>query len=300
VTESSPPASGGERTLLQEMLRPASLGLLVLALALALGFAALGQWQLSRAVQSGTVLERPTETVRPLSAVARPQSQQTDASVGQLVTTSGRYVAADFVVVADRLNRGVRGYWVVGHAVVDRPAGAQLAVGLGWTADRSVADRVAAELRASPPVPGVLAGRYIDSDAAEPSTSGSPRSLTAVSTAQLLNLWTDADGPVYEGVLTLRSAPAGLDAIYSPRPEAQVELNLLNLFYAFEWGLFALIAVYVWYRLVRDRWELAQLPEEEEEEDDDDEGEPVAAGAESPPAYHRADASATAPGPSDP
>jgi hypothetical protein len=34
-----------------------------------------------------------------------------------------------------------------------------------------------------------------------------------------------------------------------------VELNLLNIFYATEWAVFALLAFYVWYRLVRDRWE---------------------------------------------
>jgi cytochrome oxidase assembly protein ShyY1 len=253
------------------MVRPRSIAQLLAALALALAFAALGQWQLSRAVQAGTVVERATETVRPLSAVARPQSQQTEASVGQLVRTTGHYVPADFLVVADRLNGGERGYWVVGHAVVDDPAGAQLVVGLGWAPDRATADRVAGRLRAGGPSPGTLTGRYIDSDPAEPSTAGSPRALTAVSTAQLLNLWSDPAGPVYAGVLTLRSAPAGLSTISSPRPQAQVELNLLNLFYALEWGLFAL---YVWYRLVRDRWEQERAAEEAPE--------PVTAGAPPP------------------
>ncbi|MDQ1512498.1 MAG: hypothetical protein QOC59_340 [Microbacteriaceae bacterium] len=251
----SSPEERGERTLLRELVRPRSLGTLLVALVLALAFAALGQWQLSRAVQAGTVVERPTETVRPLSAVAVPQTQQTEASVGQLVATSGRWVPADFVVVENRLNRGERGYWVVGHAIVDRPAGAQLAVGLGWTADRGAAERVAADLRSRPPGAGPLTGRYIDSDPAEPSTSGSPRTLTAVSTPQLLNLWSSATGPVYAGVLTLRTPPAGLVPISSPRPRAQVELNLLNIFYALEWAVFALLAFYVWYRLVRDRWE---------------------------------------------
>ena len=258
-----PSPAPGEGTLLQAMVRPRSIAQLLAALAVALAFAALGQWQLSRAVQAGTVVERSTETVRPLSAVARPQSQQTEASVGQLVRTTGHYVPADFLVVADRLNGGERGYWVVGHAVLDEPAGAQLVVGLGWAPDRATAERAAGSLRAAGPSPGTLMGRYIDSDPAEPSTAGSPGALTAVSTAQLLNLWSDPTGPVYAGVLTLRSDPAGLSTISSPRPQAQVELNLLNLFYALEWGLFALVAFYVWYRLVRDRWEQERAAAEE-------------------------------------
>jgi hypothetical protein len=98
--------------------------------------------------------------------------------------------------------------------------------------------------------------------------------LDAVSTARLVNLWSQPSVPVYEGVLTLRAAPAGLTAIYSPRPEEQVELNFLNLFYAAEWALFAVAAFYVWYRLVRDRWELDAAPVE----DEDREPEPAGAG----------------------
>ena len=99
----------------------------------------------------------------------------------------------------------------------------------------------------------------MDSDAAEPSASGDPTALTAVSTARLVNLWTqDATAPTYEGVLTLEQPPAGLEEIYSPKPGSDVELNLLNLLYAAEWALFAVAAFYVWYRLVRDRWEQDQ------------------------------------------
>jgi len=254
VTEPRP-AEPGRRSLRQEMVRPRSLGFLLLALLVAAVFAALGQWQLGRAVQAGTVVVRPTETVKALAAVARPQSQQTDASVGQLVTTRGSWVAGDFLVAGDRLNRGERGYWVVGHALVGRPAPASLAVGLGWTKDRAEAARVAARLNAHPPGDGTITGRYIDSDPAEPTTAGSPTALSAVSTARLINLWSSPQVPVYEGVLTLRAAPGGLATIYSPRPEEQVELNFLNLFYAAEWALFAVAAFYVWYRLVRDRWE---------------------------------------------
>ncbi|HET6826333.1 MAG TPA: SURF1 family cytochrome oxidase biogenesis protein [Amnibacterium sp.] len=261
----APSTDPGRRTLRQEMMRPRSVGYLLLALLVAAVFAALGQWQLGRAVQAGTVIVRPTETVKALSAVARPQSQQTDASVGQLVTTHGSWVAGDFLVVGDRLNRGERGYWVVGHAVVDDPAHASLAVGLGWTKDRGEADGVAARLNADAPADGTITGRYIDSDPAEPTTSGSPTALSAVSTARLINLWSSPQVPVYEGVVTLRAAPDGLTAIYSPRPDEQVELNFLNLFYAAEWALFAVAAFYVWYRLVRDKWEQENADPEDAE-----------------------------------
>ncbi len=38
-------------------------------------------------------------------------------------------------------------------------------------------------------------------------------------------------------------------------------LNLLNVFYAVEWVLFAGFAIYLWYRLVRDAVERAEEEE---------------------------------------
>lgn len=247
------------RSLRAAFLTRRSIGMLLLALVVAGAFAALGQWQISRAVEQGTVVARPTERSVPLSSVAKPASQQTDSSVGQRVSTRGALLVQDTVIAGDRLNDGKRGWWVVGHAVVDDPRGAQLAVALGWAPTEAAAESAAARIRASAPVDQQMVGRYVDSDAAEPSTSGSPTALDAVSTARLVNLWTeDVGAPTFEGVLTLEDPPAGLTEIYSPKPGSQVELNLLNILYAVEWAIFAVAAFYVWYRLVRDRWEQDQ------------------------------------------
>lgn len=247
------------RPLRSALVAPRSLGLLLLALLLAGIFAALAQWQLSRAVEAGRIVPRPTERVLPLNRVAQPAAQQTKTSVGQSVETAGRLIPGDTVLIGDRLNDGTRGWWVVGHAIVDDPAGAQLAVALGWASDRDAAEQAAAAVRAAPEVDRTLRGRYVDSDPAEPTRGGPPSALIGVSTARLVNVWDPAQaGPVYEGILTLDRAPAGLTTIYSPVPQEQVELNLLNILYAAEWVLFAGFALYIWYRLVRDRWELEQ------------------------------------------
>ena len=34
-----------------------------------------------------------------------------------------------------------------------------------------------------------------------------------------------------------------------------MSLNLLNIFYAVEWVIFAGFAIFLWYRLVKDAWE---------------------------------------------
>jgi cytochrome oxidase assembly protein ShyY1 len=263
MTMTSPAASSSLRA---AFLTPRAIGLLVLALVVAGAFAALGQWQASRAIQQGTVVARPTERSVALTSVARPASQQTDASVGQRVSTTGRLVPADTLIAGDRLNDGRRGWWVVGHAVLDDPAGSQLAVALGWAPTEEAARAAAAAARATPAADLTMVGRYIDSDAAAPSVSGDPAALSSVSTARLVNLWTqDVGAPTFEGVLTLEHAPDGLTDIYSPKPGDAVELNLLNLLYAVEWAIFAVAAFYVWYRLVRDRWEQDQAAVVEDE-----------------------------------
>ena len=62
-------------------------------------------------------------------------------------------------------------------------------------------------------------------------------------------------GPVYGGYLVLDQAPQGLASIVTVPPETDRELNWLNIFYAAEWVIFALFALYLWYRLVKDVWE---------------------------------------------
>jgi len=79
---------------------------------------------------------------------------------------------------------------------------------------------------------------------------------------ELINLWESVPGGVYGGYVILDSAPAGLELIDAPAPIAEVGLNLLNVFYAIEWVVFAGFAIFLWYRLVRDAWELENAPVE--------------------------------------
>ena len=73
--------------------------------------------------------------------------------------------------------------------------------------------------------------------------------------SELVNLWAQAPDGVYGGYVVADEAPAGLEAIDAPPPSTEVSLNLLNVFYAIEWVLFAGFAIFLWYRLVKDAWE---------------------------------------------
>lgn len=244
--------------------RPRWIGVLVLCLAIAGGFAALGQWQISRSVEDGTVLDRETEQVLPLEQIAEPQQTITTLAAGQRVRFDATTVDGDWVIVGERSNAGVAGYWVLGHVRVGADgeadaAAPSLAVALGWAPTREAAASIIA---GAPRVDGELTGRFLATEppAEDDFENGEQRS---VSVAALVNQWAENPTSVYGGYVVVDEAPAGLDAIDSPVPASEVTLNWLNVFYAIEWAVFAVFAVFLWFRLVKDEWEREQEDEAE-------------------------------------
>ena len=231
--------------------RPRWIVALILALAIAGGFAALGQWQLARSVESAAPREEQTEVVAPLDDVSQPQHPVPDSATGQLVTVDASFVADDYVVLSDRINVSGPGYWVVGHAIA--ADGASLAVALGWAATEDAAADAIRTLDGRAP-DGALTGRYLPTES--PQGSDFEKGIrSSMAVPELINLWATPPDGVYGGYLILDSAPAGLELIDAPAPITEVSLNLLNVFYAVEWVIFAGFAIFLWYRLVRDAWE---------------------------------------------
>ena len=231
---------------------PRWIAALLLALGVAAAFAALGQWQLERSIENAAVVEIDTESPVALDEIAEPASGMTDAQLGRIVTFSGDLIAADTLGLDDRPDGlGGTGTWLVGHVVTD--SGVSVAVVLGSSDGGS-----------DPPGPvdnQVWTGRYLPSE--EPQSSDFENGeRTALSVAELVNLWADP-GPVYAGFVVLTEPQPGLGPIEAGAPEREVVLNLLNLFYAIEWVLFAGFAIYLWYRLVRDAVERQAEPDAE-------------------------------------
>ena len=240
------------------MLRPRWIGALLLALAVAAGFALLGQWQLQRAVDSGKVVDTPSETVLPLASVAQPGGPIRDVATGQMVTFRGSFVPADYQLLEGRLNHGQPGWWVVAHLTLqgDDAAGkpVALAVARGWAADEATAKSVVARLSEQPAAEQTIVGRLLPTEAPEvPTDKKHPTVMSTMSVAALYNLWTGVDSTdVYSAYVVERTPPQGLDKIDSPPPIEQSTLNWLNIFYAAEWIIFAGFAIFFWYRLVKD------------------------------------------------
>ncbi|WP_168203776.1 SURF1 family cytochrome oxidase biogenesis protein [Humibacter ginsenosidimutans] len=244
------------------MVRPKWIAALLLALVVAAGFAWLGQWQLERAVESGHVVEHSTEHVLPLNSVGRVNSAPTTDGEGQLVHTRGTFAPQDYGMLADRLNNGAAGYWVIARFTPSDPdvkgRTAQLAVARGWAPTEERAEAAIARLKAQTPQAVTLVGRLLPSEApAAPAAGPDPFLMKEMSVASLVNRWHGiGDSDIYSSYLVEHGAvPAGLQPIYSPPPVEQTTVNWLNIFYAAEWALFAGFAIFLWYRVVKDAWE---------------------------------------------
>lgn len=246
-------------TLREVMLRPRWLGVLALCLVVAGVFAWLGQWQLSRAIDTDPPPPGITEQLRPLADVVEPGEYLAEPLVGQQVSVAGTWVPGDFVVVSSRYNDGVEGYWVTGQLrVAEAATPTSIAVAVGWTDSREVANEVTAELNASDASTSVeLTGRIIsDEGPAVPPRGADAFELTRMSPAALLGQWSDVEGlDVYRPYLTAAEPIEGLQSIHSPAPTELSPVNWLNVFYAIEWAVFAGFAFYLWYRLAKDAWE---------------------------------------------
>ena len=243
--------------------RPRWIAALALALGVAAGFAALGQWQLERSLESAVVDDRDTETAVPLDGLAEPQQVMTSEASGRLVMVSGEWAVGDDLVVTGRLSgddgsgaAGEPGDWVVRHLVTE--GGGSLAVAVGY-------GPVGAGIPNLPEGEVAVTGRYVPSESPQISNFEAGE-RTAISIAELINLWGEVGG-VYSGYLVLDEAPTGLSTIAAPPPELAGELNLLNLFYAIEWVIFGGFAVYLWWRLVKDEQEKLAEPDADTDAD---------------------------------
>lgn len=254
------------------LLRPKWIAAFVLALALAAGFAGLAQWQLDSAIRSAEQAQAPTPSPSTLGEAATPLAGLYDVNVGRTVSFEGVLDPRDVDIVSQRLQGDALGYWVIGHVYVtndgvtasDGTPRAEhapgLAVAIGWAATLAEAEAAAARVRAATPgaegaAPVAYSGRieYGQTPTAV-GRDGDPHALTEMAPAFLVNRWAEA-GPRNYGSYVILDLPdaerAGLSAIEVRAVELGSGLNMLNVFYAIEWVIFAGFAIYVWWRLAR-------------------------------------------------
>lgn len=236
--------------MLRTALKPRWLALLAVVVVVVVTFTLLGVWQLDVARNRGQAdalrqsMHRP---VAALTSVVGPQQQFPDNGSGRLVRATGHYDASGQVLVTPRRLHGRSGYWVVTPLVVEG-TGARLAVVRGFVTDPFAA---APTGRAPVTVTGTLApAESVPEDAGLPAGQ-----LSGVDLAVLVNQW---PGGLYNAFIfatsekpDLTGRSPGIQRV-PPPPVPMGGLSWRNAAYALQWWLFAVFAVYLWWRTVRD------------------------------------------------
>ncbi len=242
--------------MLRTALQPRWLGLLALVLLVCVAFGWLGAWQLGVARDRGTaqaLRELAARPAAPLDDVLRPQQRFVATADGRSVTARGAYDPARQVLIAQRLQRGKPGWWVV--AALRTSSGGWLPVVRGWVPspdDERAAPGSAPSGQVE--VSGVLQPDDAPNDRAPQLPVGQ---LAALDAAELVNRW---GGPIYNGFLVLAAerpaadgAATGVQPERVPTPKPQPSgIEWRNAAYAVQWWIFAGFALVLWWKMVRE------------------------------------------------
>jgi len=239
--------------------RPRWIAALVLAMAIAVVFSLLGQWQLSRSF-STVGLEAPDAEAVALHSLAQPGGPVFREFLDRRATAEVVIDQSNLYIVGNRLQltesgETVSGYWLIANSrALEGEEVYSLTLALGFSEDLEAVRAARTELAeaffvaAFMPVTGLIEPTEAPRPNLEPDVLGS------LSLAQLVNLYSSEPVVSYPVFLLLESGPipATLDPIEISVQLATVQINWLTLFYAIEWALFALAAFYIWGRLVAD------------------------------------------------
>ncbi len=269
--------------MLRTMLKPKWLAFLALVLVVVVAFLLLGRWQLTAAFESSGAAADAEEYLEPvpLGDLLEPDAWLTEEAAARPVTVSGFLVPGDFGVVEGRLQDGVSGFWVVGHFAVtsdgnepsaDATNAADLPgipVALGWTSDEASAQQAIDSLESADTNLGsagaplsVLAKLEVGQDPL-PARDGDPLRILSMSPGQLINTWQTGASDYYAAWLLHTEGlpvPDSLESIAAVPIDESTRVDLLNIFYAIEWLVFCAMAIYIWWRMVRDDY-LSDLAE---------------------------------------
>lgn len=234
--------------MLRRLLTPRWLGWLALLTVAVVTVGVLGLWQLNVAKDRGTnqeVAQAPSRPVVALTEILKPHQSFPAVESSRRVTASGRYDADKQFVVADRRLDGKQGYWVV-TPLVERTTGARLPILRGFVTNPEQATRpTATEVTV---LGGLAPGE-------SPSAASYPAGQTgSIDLSAKLNEW---GGEVYNAfVFAMQETPNAtandIVRVPPPPPNPTFGFRFVNLMYAFQWWVFALFAIYVFWRMLRD------------------------------------------------
>ncbi|MFC7495576.1 MULTISPECIES: SURF1 family protein [unclassified Nocardioides] len=215
------------------------LALVLVGIAVALGFWQYDAWQAHRAAEAVDLTR--AEPV-PLAEVMGPDDPFPGTKIGQPVTVSGTWVPEGTVQVSGRMRAGEEGYWVVTPLTVDGTDGAALPIVRGWVADPADAP--------APPTGTAELDAWLQPPEGTGDVDDDPTD-DVLPQLRIADLIQHVDQDLYGAYGVAQSPGDGLEAASVDQlPEVGTFTGVRNLLYAIEWWFFGLFAAFIWWRWV--------------------------------------------------
>ncbi len=215
---------------------------LAVAAATALGFWQLNAWQAGRAAEARDL---SSAAPLPLAEVMGGDDPFPGKYLGQPVRFSGEWLSSGTLYVSDRLQDGTRGYWVMTPVLVE---GSAMPVVRGWSE------------RPDAPVPSgpVEVQGWLQASEGTGAPDDDPHD-NVIPEMRIASIVEFVDADLYSGYVVADTLSGSADATaglakVTPEsvPEVSSVTHLRNLLYAFQWWIFAGLAIYIWTRWCRD------------------------------------------------
>ncbi|RZT14749.1 cytochrome oxidase assembly protein ShyY1 [Kribbella sp. VKM Ac-2569] len=261
---------GSARPLWRTALAPRWSGLLLLALAIASVMTIMGVWQLGvyRSKTADATAQRAAAPPVALQSLFSIDEGLPSKAVGRRVTVDGTWgPAADQVLIADRLQDGRAGLWVVSPLKLSGTDAVMIV--RGWVASPSDPAVTA------PSGPVRLSGSVVASEAEDSSDDAAKgRVLSSLRIPTIVHLvsYRVYDAFVVQSAVDSGVVPSPAPAVVVPPPPPTDHAGLRNVAYAVQWWIFAAFTLWMWGRMVLDAH---REPDEEDSSSGDRAGEAV-------------------------
>ena len=218
--------------------------MLLLAVLVVGAFIQLGRWQLGVAEDKAAteaIAAAASRPVVPLETLLRPHQPFPNLESTRRVQVVGQYESGQVLVGGRRLD-GVNGIWVITPFRVSATGGV-LGVLRGFVTDPAEAtDPPAGEL--------TLTGGLAPGESPYVGPELPAGQMGSVDLSVLVNEW---PGDLYNAFIFLETQePSTAGALTKvPTPTVEADLNWRNLAYALQWWAFAVFALWMWWRMVR-------------------------------------------------
>lgn len=208
---------------------------------------ALGAWQYDRAHRDDIAAEVLAASARPVAALVAPGAYVLESDFGRRALVRGRLHPEQSLVTCGHVQRDVAGCWLLSPVAL---ADGRSAVVVGGFVAENAAQSLLTDVRSRPAREVAIAGRLQPAESMERGTAFVEPAdrVHLISTNELVQRW---GAPLVDGYV-VAFAPLAGERVTTALVLPPSGITWRNLFYAWQWWMFAGFVLFVLWRYISD------------------------------------------------